>query len=64
MGEPWVRAQWDTYNSKYHVVDSEFDHKPQWPEGPFMKLLQIAYEDRVILDPNHEVLQRLSGKLL
>lgn len=60
----WVRMKADMALGGYRVYRAESDlGEPEWPETPFNELLDIAFRDRVIMDENHPVFNKLRGRI-
>ena len=59
----WVRVQANMALGAYDVFETEAVFpEPEWPEQTFQELLEIAFKDRFIQDPNHPVLKQLRGE--
>jgi hypothetical protein len=60
----WVRMVSNRANGGYDYVKAPPGlPEPTWPDLTFEEILQIAFKDRFIDDPNHPVLRRLRGEL-
>ena len=58
----WVRVIPNMNLGAYdiHMALAEFP-PPEWPEMPFMNVLEIAFKGRVIGSHDHPVIKRLRG---
>jgi hypothetical protein len=61
--EAWVRMSsnmeargYDVFKATANIPD------PTWPDKPLNEILAIAFKGRIILTPDHDVLQRLAGE--
>ena len=58
----WVRVTANMSLKAYEVFLATGDMpEPTWPDLPFEKILEIAFRDRIIGNPDHPVVQRLRG---
>ena len=58
----WVRLRADMALGAYRVYTAEGElPDPAWPGKPLRELIEIAFRDRVIEDPEHPVVRRLRG---
>jgi hypothetical protein len=59
----WVKVVWDQDTKKYKVEPASKDHgEPKWPFADFDKLLEVTVADRILDDPNSEVVQKVLAK--
>ena len=60
--DKWLRVIWDHDHKHYVTQTAEIgDKEPIWRDEPFMKLVQLAFHDRVIEDMQHPVVVALRG---
>jgi hypothetical protein len=60
----WTRVQANMNLGAYDVAHAMGNlGEPTWPEMPFRQILRVAFRDRLIDNPNHEVLRRLRGEV-
>jgi hypothetical protein len=60
----WVRMRANMSLGAYDLFTAESDiPDPEWSElEPFQDLLRIAYRGRLVVDLDHPVIKRLSGR--
>jgi hypothetical protein len=60
----WVRMHGNRDLGAYELFRARGDlPEPAWPDKPFKELLQVAFKDRFIDTPHHDVLRELHGEL-
>jgi hypothetical protein len=60
----WLRLESDKDAGGYNRVRAKVDFgEPAWPDMPFGELLKIAFRDRLIDTPYHDVIRELNGEL-
>ena len=58
----WVRVKANMDLGAYEIFPATGTlQDPAWPELPFNELLRIAFRDRIIDNPDHQVVKRLRG---
>jgi hypothetical protein len=56
----WIKVIWETSNRKYKIEPAAKEHgEPAWPFGSFDQLLDVVLKDRVLSDPEHEVVKAI-----
>lgn len=59
----WVRVRSDRSAQQYNVLAAKNKgNEPVWPKETFHELLEIAFQDKMISDMDHPVLQELHGE--
>ena len=59
----WIRLMANMHAGTYDVLEASGTFpEPVWPELTLDKLLELAFKDRFINDPDHPVLRRLRGE--
>lgn len=59
----WMRMSANMALGAYEVFEATGDlPPPKWPQESFAQLIQIAFKDHYIADPNHPLLRRLRGE--
>ncbi len=59
----WVRVAANMSLGAYDVYQASADlPEPEWPEIGFKRLLEVAFRDRFIQEPDHPVIRRLRGE--
>jgi hypothetical protein len=46
----------------YDLWHAKVDAEPRWPEETEGKLLELAFKNKLIADPNHHALKALRGE--
>jgi hypothetical protein len=60
----WVRMQGNRDLGAYELHRARGDlGEPAWPDTPFKELLKLAFKERFIDTPHHDVLRELHGEL-
>ena len=60
--DAWVRLVADMGMGAYRIYKAEGQlTEPVWPDRPFSELLEIAFTNRVIDNPDHAIVRRLRG---
>ena len=60
----WIRVTSNLSLGAYEIFQASGDlAPPKWPEVSLLELLEIAFRQRYIDDPNHVVLRRLRGEI-
>jgi hypothetical protein len=60
----WVRMQGDRDQGAYLLHRARGDlGEPAWPDRPFKELLKVAFKERLIDTPHHDVIRELNGEL-
>jgi hypothetical protein len=60
----WVKMRGNRDLGGYEVFRAKGDlGEPQWPDKSFRDLIEIAFRDRLIDRPDHEVIRELAGEL-
>ena len=60
----WVRVVANLNLGAYEVRQaSAIINEPEWPTLTFLEIINIAFRDRYISDPNHIVLRQLRGEI-
>jgi len=60
----WIRVSANQALGAYDVLDPALPlPDPEWPDGDFATLLELAFRDRFIETLDHPVLRRLRGEL-
>jgi hypothetical protein len=58
----WTRIMADIELGAYQIMTADsLAIEPVWPDEPFNKVVEIAFRDRVINRPDHEVIRKLAG---
>jgi hypothetical protein len=58
----WVKMSANMSLGAYEVFEASGDiPDPEWPELSFQRILEIAFKDNFITDPNHIVVRKLMG---
>jgi len=59
----WVKVVWDQATKTYKIETSSKDHgEPTWPFKGFEDLLDVALTNRILVDPENEVVQKILAK--
>jgi hypothetical protein len=59
----WGKVVWDQTSKKYKVEPASKDYgEPKWPFTDFGKLLEVSLTNRILDDPNHDVVQKVLAK--
>lgn len=59
----WTKVVWDQGTKKYKIEQASKDHgEPKWPFADFDKLLEVSLTNRILEDPNHEVVLKVLAK--
>jgi hypothetical protein len=59
----WISVRSNLRSRMYDVFQATANiPDPEWPNKPLDELLALAFRGRIILKPDHDVLQRLSGE--
>src|SRR5262245_39581804 len=59
----WISVRSNSRSQMYDVFRATANiPAPEWPNKPLDELLALAFRGRIILKPDHDVLQRLSGE--
>jgi hypothetical protein len=60
----WCRMSSNMPKNRYEFVIAQSElAAPKFPNKPFPELLLLAFRDRVIDSPNHEILRKLRGEI-
>jgi hypothetical protein len=60
----WVRVAADMSLGAYRVYQASDDlPEPEWPDIDFEKLLEVAFQGRLIQTLDHDVIRRLRGQM-
>ena len=60
----WVNLKANMSLGAYEVFYARVDiPDPEWPEHPFLKLLSIAFRDRMVTEEDHPLILKLRGML-
>ncbi len=60
----WIRIRANLSAGQYEIFEAEATiPEPEFPDKSFAELLELAFCDRVILNKNHPVIQKILGKL-
>lgn len=57
----WIRLHWQGHSFAPFVAKKELA-EPEWPETTFERMVEIAFEGRVITNPDHPVVKALLGE--
>jgi hypothetical protein len=57
----WIKVKWNGHSFDAFVAKKELD-PPVWPETTFERMIEIAFEGRVITKPDHPVVKALLGE--
>lgn len=59
----WVRLVANRNLGAYDVMEATgLSDEPNWPDLDFMKLLSLAFKDRIISDLSHPIVRKLRGE--
>lgn len=60
----WVRMQGNRDLAAYEMRRAKGNlGEPAWPDKPFKELIKLAFKDRLIDTPHHDVIRELNGDL-
>ena len=59
----WVKVVWDQGTKVYKIEQASKGHgQPTWPFSSFEDLLDVALTNRILADPDSEVVQKILAK--
>jgi hypothetical protein len=59
----WARVVWDQSSKTYKVEAASTEHdEPTWPFQDFDSLLDVALTNRILVDPENEIVQKILAK--
>jgi hypothetical protein len=60
----WLRVESNMAAQSYEIYQARGTlSEPQWPTLSFNELLNLAFKDKYIKDPNHIIMQRIRGEV-
>jgi hypothetical protein len=62
----WIKACSNKDTGAYDIVkpvDPNAMPEPKWPTTPFPEILEKVFEGRIVSDPDHEIIRKLTGAM-